>query len=154
MKKGKRRRDHHIGYTLAKPPNCPRNMDHLNLLRQMGLDLSTRKSEAHTGKSMILSSSGMSWTFSGDAEGLIVARAINAPDEWSMEALLSWMTRKNFVVPIYIPSEKQFTLVSHTLLDGGVVIQNVARLVSHFDSFILDFLNHMKIDGSQLKPLE
>jgi hypothetical protein len=30
MKKGKRRRDHHIGYTLAKPPNCPRNMDHLS----------------------------------------------------------------------------------------------------------------------------
>lgn len=124
-----------------------------DLMRQMGIDLVDRQRGGRAGRSSIVHGKGLSWIFSGDDQGLIISRTVCAPDKWDMDAFISWMNRNNFVVAIYDPKENVFILATHVLLEGGVVIQNLARLVANFDIFINEFLDAMGIDESRLKPL-
>lgn len=125
-----------------------------DLLKRMGLDIIPRKSSAHRLKSCIVRSNDLAWTFSGDEDGLIIGRSMDAPSDWSMDDFLLWSIKKNFAVPIYVLQENKFYLMIHIPLEGGVVIQNIARLVKGFDGFLIDFMMHMNIDRSKLHPLE
>lgn len=126
----------------------------VDLLKRSGLNVSARKSPIHMDRSSIVTVESLSWVFSGDGEGLIVSRVINAPDGWDEAAFYAWLTRKNCVVAFYNQDNKSFIIASHILINGGVIFENLGRVVFHFGSTITDFLKTMNIDERNLKPIE
>jgi hypothetical protein len=138
----KKHKGTHIAYTFSEV--C-------DLLTKMGVELKPGKSQEVA--SAVVCSKDMNWLISGDLDGLTISAVINAPDSWDHEAWLRWLIKKNFVFAIYDSQEKVFVLTCHVMLRGGVVIQNVARLVIHFDEFITEFLNTMKLNRASLKAL-
>ena len=125
-----------------------------DLLRRSGVNVVRRQADGRTVSSSIVIVNGMSWLFNGDNRGFTVSRKIKAPTDWNEEAFYSWQLRKNCVVAIYMPEDSTFIIASHILIDGGVELKNLGRVVVHFGSVINDFLDAMGMGSDHLCPLE
>lgn len=128
--------------------------DACSALKKMGIDIRPRQNPSHLGVSSLIVKDGMTWVFSGDDKIYTVARFIKAPDRWDEREFWSWSARKNFITASYFSGSNSFLLANNIAAEGGVVVENLARVVGSFDLNMKDFLRTMRISTDHLAPLQ